>query len=716
MLEVTRGESRNQVVARQLTEMLQRMNLDGSLYIGYPVLATADETITVDALLVSRQHGLVIFLLAGVTGDERSDAERIQGDLDRTYVAMENALTRHDTLRRGRDLAFSVNALAVVPVLEGVFRESKDFVDLDAVAEQVRSFEPLHDPYYVPLQAALQRVTTIKPRKRRQKATTPKSRGFVLKSIEREIANLDQWQKRAAIESAEGPQRIRGLAGSGKTIVLALKAAYLHVQHPDWVIALTFHTRALYQQFEDLIRRFTFEHLNDEPNWDNLRLLHAWGGRDREGIYTQIARHAGVSAQDYLYARNRYGMSEAFNGVCSELLSAATAAAPEPMYDAVLIDEAQDLPIAFFRLVYTFCKEPKRVVWAYDDLQRLSETSMPTVEEMFGTNESGIPLVRLGESPNGADQDIILKVCYRNPPWTLTVAHACGLGIYRAGGLIQHFDDPSLWDEIGYRVLDGSLEFGEKVTLERATESYPEYFHELLNPDDAVQCWVFQTESEQAHWLARSIRDNLDTDELEHDDILVVLPNAYSARRESVPIVEALDDLRILAHLAGVTSSRDEIFDQQSIALANIYRSKGNEAAVVYIVNAQQCLSGTGLITLRNTLFTAITRSRAWVRICGWGPQMETLAQEIRAVIDNDYRLRFKIPTPQELSHIRKLYREPPVGQRERVRGMTLQLRRLLQAFDRGEVDMESLPLDVRAGLAKYLSQEPLPDYDDDSE
>ena len=35
-------------------------------------------------------------------------------------------------------------------------------------------------------------------------------------------------QGRAVIETVEGVQRIRGLAGSGKTIVLALKAAYLH--------------------------------------------------------------------------------------------------------------------------------------------------------------------------------------------------------------------------------------------------------------------------------------------------------------------------------------------------------------------------------------------------------------------------------------------------------------------------------------------------------
>lgn len=127
--------------------------------------------------------------------------------------------------------------------------------------------------------------------KKRESVSQPASKGAILRKLERESANLDQWQKRAAIESPDGPQRIRGLAGSGKTIVLALKAAYLRAQHPDWKIAITFQTRSLYQPLNDLIRRFCFEHLNDEPNLENLRVLHAWGCSEGPGMYTEIARY-----------------------------------------------------------------------------------------------------------------------------------------------------------------------------------------------------------------------------------------------------------------------------------------------------------------------------------------------------------------------------------------------------------------------------------------
>ena len=82
----------------------------------------------------------------------------------------------------------------------------------------------------------------MKPKKKRKNVTKTNSKGAIIKQIEKEIANLDEWQKKAAFEIPEGPQRIRGLAGSGKTVVLALKAAYLHSQHPEWTIAITFYT------------------------------------------------------------------------------------------------------------------------------------------------------------------------------------------------------------------------------------------------------------------------------------------------------------------------------------------------------------------------------------------------------------------------------------------------------------------------------------------
>lgn len=706
MLDIVRGQTKKQVIAKQLVDAITPMNLTGTIYIGYPVLASADEKIEVDTLLVSREHGLVAFRLGDgpPSKDEVGAWEQVRDEQDKLYFAIKNNLGRHDALRSGRELGVTVQTATVFPTQPSHPQDIEGtYCDIDSLADVLEEFPPIEDRLFKPLQAALQRVSTIKPIKKRANVERAASRGAIMQKIEKEIANLDQWQKRAAIESPEGPQRIRGLAGSGKTVVVALKAAYLHAQYPDWIIAVTFHTRALYQHLMDLIRRFSFEHINDEPNWDNLRVMHAWGSTDRDGVYTEIARHCEVTPQDFLSGKSRYGMSDAFRGVCAELLSTTANNTVKPIYDAVLIDEAQDLPPTFFQLVYRFTHHPKRIIWAYDELQRLSETSMPSTEELFGTDDRGDPVIRLSSDEGQPSQDVILPVCYRNTPWALTLAHALGFGIYRNGGLVQHFDEPGIWVEIGYRVTHGELVAGKQVTLERAKGSYPAYFKELLDSKDAIITMVFKDEIEQAEWVAEAIKKNLEDDELDHDDILVILPDAYTARKRYATLMEALSRRGLDAHLAGVTSSRDEIFMKQSIALANIYRSKGNEAPMVYVLGCQHCYSGHELITLRNILFTSITRCRGWVRLCGWGPLMKKLAEEIDAVRENEFSLSFEVPTADELEKIRMIHRDRTDAEKVRIEKVEKGLKEFLEMVGRGELDLENLPPALRTGLAKLL-------------
>ena len=711
MLEVTHGRTKNPMVASQLRSFLLDMDLDGSLYIGYPVLATADESMTVDALLVTLQHGLVAFLFQDTpnNGGSSSDIwQRREDQQNQLFFAVENSLGRHNALRTGRRLSIEIQTVMVIPSGETIPPGLEgEYCGLEGVPAVVRKFAPIEENLFKPLQAALQRVSTIRAAKRRANVNLSDSKGAVIRRIESEIANLDQWQKRAAIESPDGPQRIRGLAGSGKTIVLALKAAYLHAENPDWIIGVTFSSRSLYQQFADLIRRFSFEHSNNEPNWENLRVLHAWGGSGREGLYQQIAIRCGVAPRNFLYGRQTYGRERAFDGVCAEFLAAIADAAPDPMFDAVLIDEAQDLPPSFFHIVYKMTRDPKRIIWAYDELQNLSEAGMPAVDELFGRDTDGHPLVTLVNSENAPHQDIVLPICYRNTPWALALAHGLGLGTSRQEGLVQSFDDPAQWTDVGYRVVDGKLQKGSTVTVERAPNSFPDYFNEVLRKDDAIKYHTFSDPDEQAYWLAEQIKRNIDEDELEHDDVLIVLPSAYTARTQGAKILDALRTLQINGHLVGVTSNQEDVFIQNSVAIAHIYRSKGNESPMVYVVNSQECVGGRGLITLRNTLFTAITRSNAWVRICGWGDQMDNLVAEMEAIRDNDYKLTFGVPTDEQLHNMRQIHRERTASERARANEAENALRNFLSAIQRGDTSIDDLPMDLKTSLAKFLATQP---------
>ncbi len=707
-LEVIYGETRNRSVAQALARELQKIADDGTVYIGYPVLASADDRVFVDALAVLPLHGLVAFQLADLVPQSADQWDAVVTAQDRLYGALQSYLGRHPELLDRRRLAFPIETITVFPDAVGAPPADTEghYCDLQHVPNIVSKFEGIDDVRLKALRAALQRVSTIKPAKRRQGVSKQDSRGAVLKRIEKEIANLDRWQKRAAIEMPEGPQRIRGLAGSGKTIVLALKAAYLHAQHPDWDIAVTFHTRALYQQFEDLVTRFSFEHSYDAPDFERLQILHAWGSRNRDGIYAAVARSLGHPVRDWNYARSAYGSDEAFEGVCSELLAATNDDVTEPLWDAVLIDEAQDLPPAFFQLVHRFARDPKRVVWAYDELQKLSEAAMPSTEQLFGSDASGDPHVVLVNQDGQAKQDIILEVCYRNTPWALATAHAIGFGVYREDGLVQHFDDPTLWSDIGYQVLNGSLAPGKNVTLARSESSYPSFFPDLLDAEDSVVLALFDTEAAHDEWVANAILRNLAEDELEHDDILVVVPDAYTAKRRASRLRRVLARHSIASHLVGVSSSVDEVFVRDSIAIAHIYRAKGNEAPMVYVLDGQYAVRDINAVTRRNTLFTAITRSKAWVRISAWGDRAHDLESEVRRVFDRRYRLAFNIPTPEELAQMRRIHRDRSEAEVESLRRATKGLQDVVEAFERDEVDLADLDPALRTRLLNLIRED----------
>lgn len=283
-------DAKNRYEANLLADELKKFIPDGTIYLGYPVLASADNRVDVDALLISKAHGIVAFQLPTSMPDVESWPRFIDAQ-DRLYAVLESNLRRHDALRDGRRLALEIETITVFPsqFLPQPLDATGTFLTLDGLRERIESLSPLTDATFRAVQSAMQRVTTIKPLKKRSSVRHDKSRGALLKIIEREIANLDFWQKKAAIESPDGPQRIRGLAGSGKTVVLALKAAYLHAQNPDWRIAVTFSSRSLYKQFEDLITRFSFEHSNDQPDFDRLRIIHAWG-HPAVKAYTAVSR------------------------------------------------------------------------------------------------------------------------------------------------------------------------------------------------------------------------------------------------------------------------------------------------------------------------------------------------------------------------------------------------------------------------------------------
>ena len=74
------------------------------------------------------------------------------------------------------------------------------------------------------LRSIIQGISPLRKASNRiaQQATTL---GEAIRMLDRQIALLDEEQAKAALQIAPGPQRIRGLAGTGKTVLLAMKSS-----------------------------------------------------------------------------------------------------------------------------------------------------------------------------------------------------------------------------------------------------------------------------------------------------------------------------------------------------------------------------------------------------------------------------------------------------------------------------------------------------------
>ncbi|MDZ4858003.1 MAG: ATP-binding domain-containing protein [Candidatus Hydrogenedentes bacterium] len=707
MINIVWGSTDKPVATKRLAHLLgAQADLEGTLYIGYPIIGTPEGSFPIDALLVSPTKGLVLFGV--VEGKVLPDYVEAQ---DESFKKMYAKLLQHQSLTRKRNLLVDIHTVTFAPAIPQIEADGEHLLcNGDNLVSAIEKMDVIDREVFPALVSVIQAISTLRRGRKKRELHNQRSRGTKIKALEDSIANLDSEQSAAVVETYEGVQRIRGLAGCGKTIVLALKVAYLHARHRDWLIAVTFNTRSLKKQFENLITTFVLEQANEEPDWDKIRILNAWGapgGTDRTGIYYEFCQDHGVEYQDFGTAKNRFGSDKAFEGSCEAALEGVKQFVPK--YDAILVDEAQDFAPNFLLLCFEYLKDPKRLVYAYDELQNLGNRSLPPTEEIFGKNVDGTARVVIHPPETGKPkQDIILDTCYRNSRPVLSTAHALGFGVYHAKGLVQIFENKNLWFDIGYQEANGEIKDGEFVTLSRTPQSSPEFLEKHSSVEDLIQFEAFETAEAQTAWLVGQIKQNLSEDELIPDDIVVINPDPIKTKDAVGEARRMLMQMGINSNLAGVTTIADVFTEPGTVTFTGIFRAKGNEAAMVYVINAQDCFGGFSprdVARVRNRLFTAITRSKAWVRVLGVGKDMLALKREFDKVKAENFALHFVYPTEPERKTMMTVNRDMSKAEQDRYNKRKINFVDIIESLDSGDSVIEDYPEELVKKLQNVLAK-----------
>lgn len=512
-------------------------------------------------------------------------------------------------------------------------RES-DSLDLDSPRE------PLSDGDWRLAQSLFQSADVLTRESASPESSSP-SLGKAIRLLDRHIALFDDQQERVALQIPPGPQCIRGLAGTGKTALLAMKAATIHGNYPDKQVLFTFNTQSLYNQARDLISRFYRMNKESDPDWTRLHVRHGWGGRRNPGVYSDLSARQGVPTLTLRAAKSRDG-NVPFRPCCQEALRHRIA----PEYDFVLVDEAQDFPSEFFQVLYKLAAAPKCIYYAFDELQSLTDVELPTTSRLFGVDEAGQPLVDLeGEYPGPIEKTIVLRKSYRCPRKVLMLAHAIGLGIYSDRGCVQMISRADTWSSIGYEVESGELTAGARVVLHRPEANSPNRVEQVYSgEDDLVTVSVFESRDQELRDVARRVAADVRNQGVPPERILVISLDSLRAKEYLAQVQQVLLESDIASVIPGLIDDSDAFAEPNRVTLSTVFRAKGNEAPVVYIISCDSLIDYVHGFKMRNNAFTSISRSKGWVRISGTGSKMHEAKKEIDAILADVPRFRFEFP------------------------------------------------------------------------
>lgn len=148
----------------------------------------------------------------------------------------------------------------------------------------------------------------------------------------RTIEAMDLHQERVAKSLGGGHRLIRGVAGSGKTLILAARAKYLAVKNPGWNILVLTGASILASSISDTISNLV--------------------QRDNDEEQVSLSSIETLTFSAWLYK----AFKKAVNSDLDKLLEDLSSSTSKPMYDAILIDEGQDFHPDWYKIVLSCWK------------------------------------------------------------------------------------------------------------------------------------------------------------------------------------------------------------------------------------------------------------------------------------------------------------------------------------------------------------------------
>ncbi|WP_214817249.1 MULTISPECIES: 3'-5' exonuclease [unclassified Exiguobacterium] len=344
------------------------------------------------------------------------------------------------------------------------------------------------------------------------------------------IRAMDLHQENLAKQLGDQNRLIRGVAGSGKTLILASRAKLLSKQHPEWKILILCYNISLARFIEQMVQQMMLEpddlfdfdpQLKQRNHLIEVRNFHAWLQND-----LHISERRIPAILEKLRKR--------------EIIF--------PSYDAILIDEGQDFEPEWLELASELLNpETKSLLLVEDRAQSIYKRKRSYVQDT-GLDFRG--------------RSKILNINYRNTSQIVSFAWS----FYQSNS--------SLKDKVVTKELDGEI-IAPQSTLRRGPEPA------------IIKCDHFFKE---ADLVARQIKKLHDEKKVPYSEMLILYRvQKFSTMHYVDTLQRALNYYGIEHFWITESSETKRTFskDDQRVKISTIDSSKGLDFQAVFIVNVE---------------------------------------------------------------------------------------------------------------------------------
>lgn len=359
-------------------------------------------------------------------------------------------------------------------------------------------------------------------------STMDRIRGNIFKEIKLssdnesilKVMNLEQEKYAKGI--GYGHRVIRGVAGSGKTIILICRAKYLMEAHKDWNILVLCYNKTL--------AAFLRESICKDGNQSNMEIIHmhGWINKISRELNLPIARY------DKDVTSN---ISKITDGMLEGLKK----------YDAILIDEGQDLEEKWLKFIVKNLRNPE-----HSHLLLTSDGAQNLYSRKYTLKSVGIKAV---------GRTVIMRENYRNTKEILNFAN---------GILLDNNTKKNNNEEENDFIIE------------------PKSILRTGNVPNVIQQKIFQDEVDNI--ISQIIE--LNKSGIKYGEIAVLYPYSKYLKTEYVKIIEENFKDKSIPYLCinKAVNKANFRLDRNEVKISTIYSAKGLDFKVVFICGINEGL------------------------------------------------------------------------------------------------------------------------------